>query len=139
MKLNVLIVDDDESVVFLHRVMVTENNFSGNPVILKNGQETLDYLLENVESSAAYLLLLDINMPLMTGWELLDKINEISFLNTVYVVMVTSSIDMADHEKASTYKQVIGYVEKPINSEALAVLKELQEIRNYFYLPENKT
>jgi CheY-like chemotaxis protein len=132
MTLKILVVDDDETIVFLHEFMVKESGLSGEPISFYNGKETLDYLLANAESEDAYLILLDINMPIMNGWELLNAISTYIFLNPIYVVIVTSSMNTADREKASKYKHVIEYIEKPVDSKVLKSLKELQEIKKYF-------
>jgi CheY-like chemotaxis protein len=132
MKLNVLITDDDNSVLFLHEIIVKETNFSKNPVTLINGEKTLEYLLENAENGEAFLILLDLNMPVMNGWELLEALNEHNFSIPIYVVIVTSSINTADHEKAYTFPQVIDYVEKPISKSIIEHLKGLDELKEYF-------
>jgi CheY-like chemotaxis protein len=70
-----------------------------------------------------YLLLLDINMPVMSGWDFLDAIRLRSYADQVYAVIVSSSIDTGNHKKAEQYKQVIGYLEKPINVRMLQDFK----------------
>jgi hypothetical protein len=60
----------------------------------------------------------------MNSWQMLDILHTFPYCDRIYVVIVTSSIDLADHEKAKTYKQVIGYFEKPINAEMIVTLKE---------------
>jgi len=121
--MNVLIVDDDEMVIYLHEIMVKGSTLSANPLAFMNGKEALDYLEADNQDGQACLILLDINMPVMNGWELLDAINSRNFANKIFVVIVTSSVDSADRAKAGTYRQVIDYVEKPITVEALEKVK----------------
>lgn len=132
MKLNVLITDDDDSVLFLHEIIVKESNFSDVPVTFLNGKETLEYLHGNADSGEAYLILLDLNMPVMNGWEFLEALNEHNFSIPIYVVIVTSSIDAADREKADTFPHVIDYAEKPISKNVIERLKGLDELKEFF-------
>lgn len=62
-------------------------------------------------------------MPVMNGWDLLDVIHQENFEKEVHVVMVTSSVDASDKEKAFSYSKVIDFVEKPLDEQALQRLK----------------
>jgi response regulator RpfG family c-di-GMP phosphodiesterase len=115
MELTVVIVDDDPTVLFLHDVLVKRSGLSTKPISFSNGKDTLDYLIREKDSQKLHLLLLDINMENMSGWELLDKIGEQLSSDNVYTIMVTSSVDRADHERVKNYPHVIGFLEKPMN------------------------
>jgi CheY-like chemotaxis protein len=132
MSLKVFIVDDDGVVVFLHKTSLKKSGLSINPLTFSNGKEALDYLLKHQDDEDEYLILLDINMPIMNGWKFLDEINLKSFANRVYVVMVTSSIYKNDRDKAMSYKNVIDFLVKPLNVESSDHVKSLPEIRAYF-------
>lgn len=112
--LAVLIVDDDPTVLYLHRAVVRASKVSENPVCLAGGAETLEYFLEHDTPDTTYLVLLDINMPGMTGWELMDIVAKRRYANRVFFVIVTSSVDSADRERAHGYKCVVGFFEKPL-------------------------
>ena len=113
----VLIVDDDEAVRFFHRIIVSQSGLSNEPLCFCNGEEALNFLNANLNEANTYLILLDINMPVMNGWDFLDMINDKSYCNQVNIVIVTSSVDKADHEKAKLYNMVVEFVEKPISGE----------------------
>jgi CheY-like chemotaxis protein len=66
------------------------------------------------------LILLDLNMPGMNGWEFLDHFQKMGKEITVYIL--TSSIDSADYKKAENYKLVKKYIEKPLNSQKISAL-----------------
>lgn len=133
MKLNVLITDDDDSVLFLHRIMIRENDLSSDPLTFLSGGETLAHIQENAENGEPYLVLLDLNMPVMSGWEFLEALNELDLPIPVYVVIVTSSVDAADRERANIFPQVIDYIEKPVNKTSLERLKKSEELKEFFY------
>src|SRR5664279_5216024 len=104
MKFEVLIVDDDNIIVMVHRKMILKSNFHANPLSFHNGKEALDYILDNHESNKTYCILLDINMPLMNGWEFLDAINLHKIKGRILVFMATSSVNNFDKEQAKKYQ-----------------------------------
>ncbi|HEY1025109.1 MAG TPA: response regulator [Sphingobacteriaceae bacterium] len=117
MRTRVLVVDDDDIVIFLHELMVRESGLSDEPVSFMNGQAALDYILQHRATDEKYLIFLDLNMPVMNGWELLEELKELSGPE-IRVVIVTSSIDADDHKRSENYSFVIGYLEKPLSAEA---------------------
>lgn len=120
----VLIVDDDQMVLYLHKMLVQQSGFYPDPRTFDQAKEAVDYILQGTDQKKMYVVLLDINMPVMNGWEFLEKINGSGIRDQVLVVMITSSIDKADREKAAQYPLVIDYLEKPVN---ITVLKRLRE------------
>ncbi len=132
MSLKVLVVDDDEIIVFLHNMIMQDNGMASDSLSFQNGKEAFDYLNSENNLNQTCLVLLDINMPVMNGWQLLDNIQSAPYAKNIHVVMVTSSIDTEDREKASQYPQVIAYFEKPLNNKSLKQLKELPQISPYF-------
>jgi CheY-like chemotaxis protein len=132
MKLNTLIVDDDAMVVFLHKLAVVDSGLSNVPGVARNGIEALAYISKHQTSDTSFLILLDINMPEMDGWGFLDAIQKLNIPTSISVVMVTSSIDKRDRNRAKEYSHVIEYVEKPLNSSACADLKKLPQLAPLF-------
>lgn len=132
MKLNVLLVDDDEILLFIHQILVKKNLFITSPLAFVNGKLALDFLLEDAKNESATLIMLDINMPEMNGWQLLDAINKDLPAHQIYVVIVTSSIDFEDRIKAGKYKQVVGFIEKPMTTAVINGLKEIKELKLFF-------
>lgn len=133
MSLNVLLVDDDETVNYLHKIIVEESSLSNELYSAFNGEQALTYLQKRQPGNTEhFLILLDINMPIMNGWEFLDSIQQETFSDRVSVVMVTSSTDNADRKKAEQYKQVIEYVEKPITTSDCEKLKDFNSLSPFF-------
>lgn len=128
----VLIVDDDQAVRFFHRVIVSQSGLSAEPLSFSNGEEALNFLEKNRNETDIYLILLDINMPVMSGWELLDEIKDKEYCKQVQAVMVTSSVDNLDQEKAKLYSMVIDVVEKPISVEACKTIMNFFSSSPYF-------
>ncbi len=123
MTFRTLIVDDDSIIIFIHKKLVGRCGFPVAPETYLNGREALDNLIASADESTHSLILLDINMPVMSGWEFLDAIQNQPFAKHMKVAMVTSSVDASDKLKAKTYSQVIGFLEKPITVDMLNDLK----------------
>ncbi|MES2893495.1 MAG: response regulator [Bacteroidota bacterium] len=137
MSVRTLIVDDDKAVRFFHRITVTESALSPEPLSFCDGQEAMDYMDKNFKDGENYLVLLDINMPVMNGWEMLKAISEKPYSAHVFFAMVTSSVDKADRDKAKAFTQVIDFVEKPISAEECKRLKESPPIAGLINLDED--
>jgi CheY-like chemotaxis protein len=118
----VMVVDDDDIVLYLHDLMIRESGLSSNPLSFSNGKVALDYLRRNYRETDSYLVLLDLNMPVMNGWQFLELIEKEGFV--VRVIIVSSSIDPADFEKAKKYALVKDYVPKPLSIEQCVRIKE---------------
>ena len=115
------IIDDDKIYVNLVKKIIEIKKLSENLLIYKNGKEALDYfkdIMENVtdEDKLPDIIFLDLNMPVMDGWEFLNEFikikNKLNKKITLYVV--SSSIDPRDLERAKSFNLVTDYLIKPI-------------------------
>jgi CheY-like chemotaxis protein len=116
-----MIIDDDEVVIFLAKVVI--NQFSDIKNIdsyTKPEEAFLD--LKNGVVALPDLILLDLNMPIMDGWEFLDLIQENQLINHVPIAILTSSIDPTDKKKSTLYKNVIDFISKPLSQSKLQEL-----------------
>jgi CheY-like chemotaxis protein len=82
-------------------------------------EEGLEFIRENVKEPT--VLFLDINMPMLTGWEFLERYetfsDEIKMYTSIY--MLSSSLDSRDKDKAKTNKYVQGFISKPLDFETV--------------------
>lgn len=120
------IIDDDRIYVFGLRKIMEINNFSDEIVVFPNGKEALDYLksLLDKPESLPDVILLDLNMPVMDGWQFLDEFikikNDLPKKITIYIM--SSSIYKDDLERAKSYSEVTDYFVKPVK------VKDLEQI-----------
>ncbi len=120
----VIIVEDNDVIQFLHKEIVAMAGMGEKVPSFANGKDGLFYLYQRVNSNEPILILLDINMPIMNGWEFLDALPKMTKNEKVHVAIVSSSIDKSDKIKAFTYPHVIDFLEKPINEMQLIKLKD---------------
>lgn len=129
--LKILIIDDDEIVLMVERKILQRCGIDKETITFKNGNAALEYLKDQ-NPDQKFLILLDINMPVMDGWDFLLQMESLGRNENVYVIMVTSSIDRYDKQLAEKYKTVISFIEKPITANDCKQIKNLKEISHFF-------
>lgn len=130
-----VVIDDDEVDRYLARRTLTRSERIDPVLEFTSGTGFLALLDEPNRFEKGFgseptpvLVLLDINMPDMNGFQLLEHIQELSRLDqfdperAFVVVMLTSSEHFEDREKAMAFDFVRGYIEKPIDQEKLRAL-----------------
>ena len=120
-KLNsILLVDDDPTSCFLTQYIIEEMQLTDQVYTVAGGREALDFIRSRgtLPDFCLDLILLDINMPDMDGFEFLEAFENLPNKLKSSVVMLTTSSNMRDVDKAKIY-QVIDYLNKPITEEKL--------------------
>jgi CheY-like chemotaxis protein len=130
----ILFVDDDPITLMLCKMVISKAFFSKEIVTAKNGEEALIYFntLKQINSDGELkrqpqLIFLDLNMPVMGGWEFLDSFSTANYsdYNKTNVIILSSTIDPEDLEKSKKYPMVIDFLSKPISKEMLEYIKEI--------------
>lgn len=130
----ILIVDDDRIFGLLHKHQLRLLKTRKTPVILFNGKEAIEYIESTLKRVINFLIVLDLNMPVMDGWEFLRLVQTKKYANRIWVVVVSSSVYKHDKEMALAHNQVLGYYEKPLNIETVQEIVLLEKIRTNFRL-----
>jgi len=123
-KKKVLIVDDDHVILMIHKLKVMKTGVDSSPLEFMNGLTALDYIKDHNIEENLFIVLLDINMPVMSGWEFLDSLQNLTLNCQIKVAIVTSSVDQADQEKAKKYNEVFSYITKPVNDAEMSIFKD---------------
>lgn len=121
----ILCVDDDPITLMLCKMVINKASFSNKIITAKNGEEALNYFKTINDNEKPQLIFLDLNMPVMGGWEFLDcfSTTDYSEYNTIKVIILSSTIDPEDLEKAKNYPMVLDFLSKPISKEMLEYVK----------------
>jgi len=130
-KINLLVIDDDDINIFIIKKIVEKTGYEAQMVAKTNGQLAIDYLKEliNTKQPFPHLILIDINMPVLNGWEFLESYEKLGITENVDMYMLSSSVYENDIEKAKTYKTVKGFISKPLSIERLIELFEGKDIQ----------
>jgi len=129
----ILFIDDDPITLMLCKMVISKSLFSKEIVTAKNGEEALQYFNKlkqadgNPLLTIPQLIFLDLNMPVMGGWEFLDSFStpEYSQYNNTKVIILSSTIDPEDLERSNKYPMVIDFLSKPISKEMLEYIREI--------------
>lgn len=121
----ILVIEDDLVVSRMHkfnlnRVLQTEVR------LFHDGKKGKDYL-DSKQPKKKLLVLLDLNMPVMNGWEFLELTKDKCYSENMFVVVVTSSPYKEDIQKAQEYERVLGVYTKPFKKADVLEILELLE------------
>lgn len=125
MSVKILVVDDDEISLMLTELLVEENSFFQEPQKFLDGKYALDDFKKEYSDDEIYAIILDINMPIMNGWEFLENIKDFASHINTFVFMLSSSTDRSDIEKAEKNEFVKDFFSKPLEEKHLAKIQEL--------------
>lgn len=123
----VYVVEDDSIAAYVIKLELEAHQHFTENKIFKNGKEAYDELSHHIKYNEELpdLILLDLNMPIMDGWEFLEVFSELKYEKQISVIILTSSINPEDAERAKSYKVVKDFLSKPLTMDKLdSILKE---------------
>lgn len=126
----IAIIDDDDIFVYITKKAVEQINFIQQIKVFGNGKDAIDYLKENSGNPDLLpeIILLDLSMPIMDGWQFLDEYTKIKPIigKKIIIYIVTSSISPEDMRKAKSIDTVSDFIIKPITKDKLMeIIKKL--------------
>ena len=126
-----MLIDDDMATNFISKMLIKKADITDNIVTALNGSQALDYLTnsgeyekENEAFPIPMLILLDINMPVMDGWEfakVFQELDETQKGNSI-IIMLTSSLNPDDKARAINYPSIAGFQNKILTMGALNLI-----------------
>ena len=122
-KLNsILLIDDDEATNFIHQLVIQDHGSCNHIITKLNGQEAFDYLSTPNENGLPNpdIIFVDINMPTLDGWGFLEKYqSKFGSHPSKIIVMLTTSLNKYDKERAESMKVISEFRNKPLSTEIL--------------------
>ena len=126
--LHILIIDDDEINNFIAAKLIDKIPPKAKVSTCVNGQEGIDFVKNKLNNQDEFpdIIFLDINMPLMNGWEFLEEYEHIKndIKKKVTINMLSSSVYNDDITKAETYSTVNKFISKPLTIDKIKDLYE---------------
>ncbi len=113
----ILLIDDEPIFQLISTKLIGKIKVLVNISSYLNGIEALEFLKMNYNYTDSFIVFLDVNMPVMNGWEFLDELANFYFFNEIKIYIVSSSTDEIDKQKAKTYNNVVKFISKPIGKE----------------------
>lgn len=115
------IIDDDSVYINLVKKIIETKKLCKNLLLFNDGKQSIEYfeaLLQNLEAEhIPEIIFLDLNMPIMDGWEFLERFTKIknNFGKVITLYVVSSSINPLDVDRAKSLSSVEDYLIKPVN------------------------
>ncbi|MBI9041441.1 response regulator [Lutibacter sp.] len=122
---NILLIDDDSTTNLLNEIHIQNLGITNKITILDSAVKALDLIFEqNVHSD---LIFLDLNMPVMNGWQFLEEYCARCKGQKSKIIILTASINPSDKEKAVNDSCVLDFVSKPLNKDKIMNLMATYE------------
>jgi CheY-like chemotaxis protein len=129
----ILLVDDDFATNFINKKILQKAEVTDQIQVALNGKEAIDYLSRKGKFESndnqfplPQLILLDINMPVMDGWDFIEAFQNLDLENKedISIVMLSSSFNPSDKTKAESIPEIAAFKQKPMSREALFEIVE---------------
>ncbi len=127
LKNRVFIIDDDPIHQRIAQIMISKHNLFDEYFSYTEAQKALDFLQENIENEETLpdVILLDLNMPVVDGWEFLEAFEILikDLKKNIRVFIVSSSVDEKDLLRSKLYTGVQGFISKPLSPDIIRSIK----------------
>ena len=124
----ICIIDDDDIYQFTITKTLETEKIAKKILVFNDGEEAINFLIDNISNSEEIpdLIFLDINMPIMDGFEFLEEFVSLKpkVGKKIQIYMVSSSVDPVDRDRAAKISEVSDYIVKPIESNKIATILE---------------
>ena len=117
----ILLIHDDPIQNLINTKLIGKINVTDTLMVATNGKEAYDNYLKHKEHFPE-VIFLDINMPVMDGWEFLEVLSEDHAGFKPRIFMLTSSVSPADVERSEKNNLIEGFITKPLSLEKIKFL-----------------
>ena len=125
-KKSIWVIDDDVIYQIIINKIIQRSEMFSSTSSFKNGKEAIDSLNDSLKNNSDLpdIILLDINMPIVDGWEFMEEMGLIKpkLKKDIIVYIVSSSIAIEDKNRSKTYANILGYLSKPVTVNDLVLI-----------------
>jgi CheY-like chemotaxis protein len=125
----VMLVDDDDVTLMICKLRLEKAKFCKEVIRFENGSDAIQFfekqlLLPTEQRTEPELIFLDINMPVMNGWEFIQSFEAhyLSIFPNTKIIILSSSVDPKDEEMAMANQRILGFLTKPLSDQNLQEL-----------------
>lgn len=115
----IVLIDDDATTNYLNKLIIERSDLVDEVITFDSAEDALKFFNKKSEPEDQALVLLDINMPIMNGWQFLEHYCKMSGVLSNKIVMLTSSINPVDKQLADEKNDVVEYLSKPLSIDML--------------------
>ncbi|WP_256011064.1 response regulator [Desertivirga xinjiangensis] len=119
----VFIIDDDPIHQRIAQIMIEKHNIYDEFKSYTEAGKALEYLQQNIAAADALpdVILLDLNMPVVDGWDFLEKFDTFrnALSKSIKIYIVSSSVDEKDIMRSQSYAYVHGFISKPLSPDII--------------------
>lgn len=116
----IILIDDNHTTNFLNEMVINKSGHNIEVLAFDKASKAISFFEENQNCQEKYLIFLDINMPEMDGWDFAEIYSKINIPTSNVIVMLTSSVDPRDKERALTHEVIQDYHSKPLTFEVIS-------------------
>jgi CheY-like chemotaxis protein len=113
-----VLVDDDYISVFLTEKLLKREGFAEDMCSFQSPEKALAHVQQAIPNEPPDLILLDLNMPVLSGWDFLEALKpyESQLTGRCFIYILTSSLAPSDTAKAREFPLVVSLIHKPLDS-----------------------
>jgi CheY-like chemotaxis protein len=114
--LNIFLVDDDHIYQFTAKKTLESMGLTEQVSMFPDGEKAIDFIREHLSQPQDLpdIIFLDINMPIMDGWQFIDEFQKLKIPKKIAVYMVSSSVDENDMKRSKEFGVIDDYIIKPV-------------------------
>jgi CheY-like chemotaxis protein len=131
--MHTILIDDDFISVFLTEKFLRREEFSEQITSFQSPEQALEHVRQVIPDNVPDIILLDLNMPLMSGWDFLEALrpHEAQLAGRCLIYILTSSLAPMDKIRAKDYDLVAGVINKPLDrAKVQAIRAQVAESRS---------
>jgi CheY-like chemotaxis protein len=122
----ICIIDDNEIYQFTLMRIINDNKQAERIITFSDGEKAIHYLADNkaTNENIPDIIFLDVNMPIMDGWQFIDEYASIKteIKKKIVIFMLSSSVNPVDIERASKINEISDYIIKPMKLEEVKII-----------------